>query len=193
MRSSLLGSNVGSTPAAISRRKAWQGILAVAAGSASAVHAGSSPSTAGQDATPVDRPDAIVDWIAGWQATDAVKLASAYAEDAISMNFGLGLDFAGRAAIQQSYAGFFGAFELPLGQIAHHNRSRAAENPESVYAAADHATVEWFFQGRYSGHLFGMPRGDGRSVSAWGVNVLTLDGGLIVEEHVFFNFIQSMC
>lgn len=108
-------------------------------------------------------------------ARDAKKLAALYADSAVVKIAGAPADVTGREAIAGSFQKLFDAF----------GEYKAA--PARIFTKGDVTIVEWAFNGKHTGNLWGMKATE-KPVGAMGVDVFWFNpDGQIKEHHVFYD------
>ena len=161
-------------PVPVSRRAA---LVRIGAGGVAAALAARGLAATAQEASPAASPGAVPpvlqDWVAGWEAADADRIAGSYAEDALVEVVAFNITLRGLDEIRGFFTAYFAAFAEPNPTIT------------AVFATADRAAAEWSFEGQYTGQLVGLPPGTGQPVSVRGANVMTLTGDRIAEERIY--------
>jgi ketosteroid isomerase-like protein len=113
--------------------------------------------------------------LAGYNAHDAAKAASGYADDALVRVAGSG-DIEGRAAVQANAQEWFDTF------------SNIKLAPRRVWMFGDMVATEWVMNGNYAGTALGT-KGKDQPVGYVGLSLMWFDDeGRVKEEHRYADF-----
>jgi|SRR5579884_133361 len=147
------------------------GLALLGAGGLGVLAAGTA---AAQAATPGALPPALAEWIAGWQALDADRVA-AYAADGVHIVVATGQTFAGRAAIRANVAALMRAFpDATLGV-------------DLAFAAGDRGAVAWRFAGHYTHPYPGFPSPSRQALAFRAAILFRLAGGQVVRADEYYD------
>jgi steroid delta-isomerase-like uncharacterized protein len=114
-------------------------------------------------------------WIDGWNARDGEQVAAAYAPDGVRVEYAKpGAELTGRSAIAAQAQAYMTAVPDCVLDV------RGLEEDERT------ATLEWTYRGHHTGDIPDLPA-SGREIELAGVSICRLEGGLIAEEHVYWD------
>lgn len=159
----------------LSRRNA---LAHLGAGSLGAVLAAGGMTVRAQEATPVgmqDLPPGLVGWVEGWETLDIDKIVEAYAEDGVHEDMAQNELFSGRDEIRSHLEPLSTEFTDPSSQFTH------------IVLGDQGVSVEWTFQGTYTGQVPGFPPGTGEEILIRGVSVIELTDGQIQREREYYD------
>ena len=136
------------------------------------------PGITARAATPVPQaylPEAIRNWVTGFETLDPDLIASTFAKDAILLDVTTGISVEGQDAISAAMTGLFGAVEDTSAEV------------HTVFATDEWAAAEWTFGGRYTGQYLGFPPGEGQQLMNRGVDIVALAGDQIQVDHRYYD------
>jgi steroid delta-isomerase-like uncharacterized protein len=129
-----------------------------------------------QEATPTALPHALNEWIAGWQALDADRIAAVYHEDAVHLLVALDQTLTGREAIRANIVALMEA--VPDATLA----------VNQAFGVGDAAAVDWSYAGHYTNPFPGFPPPAGQALAFRASTLFQLADGLVTQSTEFFDF-----
>lgn len=116
----------------------------------------------------------VLDWIAAYNARNALVLADLYHEDAESFQVSMGRPVKGRAALLEGFIAFFEAFP------------DSYTHAERIYQDGDWVVVEWRGGGTFVGDL-GPHRPTRRAYEVRGCGFFHVQSGKIQHQRGYFD------
>ncbi len=116
----------------------------------------------------------LTEWAAAYNARDPHALAALYHEDAESHQVAVGDPLRGKAALLESFIGFFRAFPDNF------------TNPENIFEDGEWAIIEWHGGGTFTGPL-GEIAPTGRSFTLRGCGFFRIIEGKIAFQRGYFD------
>ena len=133
------------------------------------------PATSAQEATPTALPNALAEWIAGWQSLDPDRIAASYAEDAVHEVVATGQAITGREAIRANIAALMAAIPDTVLTV------------NQAFAAGEAGAIDWHYAGHYTNPYPGFPPPGGQALSFRAATLFELADGLVVRTSEFYD------